>query len=89
MRAFSVETPAKRLVLANIFETQSIFEAAFCLCLGLKLCAMDRDDREKVTFRFEGKDAVKRANGFFNGTKVPAREYSDAVRNLKDRIFQR
>ncbi|HOW88178.1 MAG TPA: DUF5659 domain-containing protein [Candidatus Omnitrophota bacterium] len=70
-------------------ETNSIYEAAYLLCRNLKLCRMDRSGGSKVTFVFQGKDATKKANEFFNGAKVGARAYSDAVRSLKDRIFKR
>ena len=70
------------------FSTRAIFQAAFCLCLGLKLVDLDRSG-SKVTFVFEGVDAQKKALGFYNGTKVEAQAYSDNFRSLKDMIFQR
>ncbi len=73
----------------ELFETQSIFQAAFCLCQGLKLQDMDRRAGVKVTFVFEGKDASKKALGFYNGTKVEAQRYSENFRSLKDMIFSR
>ena len=73
----------------ELTDTNSIYEAAYLLCVGLKLHTMDRNGGSKVTFVFAGKDASKKANGFFNGAKVEARAYSDAVRSLKDRIFKR
>lgn len=71
------------------FETQSIYQAAFCLCVGLKLSGMDRTKGSKVTFVFEGVDVQKKALGFYGGVKVVAQEYSDKFRTLKDAIFQR
>ena len=73
----------------ELIELQSLYESAFALCLGLKLHSMDRREGSKVTFVFKGKDAARKMDGFFNGAKVEARAYSDAVRSLKDRIFKR
>lgn len=75
--------------ITELYETQSIHEAAFCLCSGLKLHSMDRRDGSRVTFAFEGKEASRIADGFFNGAKVEARKFSDALRSLKDRVFKR
>ena len=41
----------------ELFETQSIYQAAFCLCIGLKLHDIDRRNGTKVTFVFEAKGA--------------------------------
>ena len=71
------------------FETQSIYQAAFCLCIGLDLVKVDRSRGAKATLVFEGPDAQKKALSFYNGTKVVAQAYSDNFRSLKDMIFQR
>ena len=71
------------------FSTQSIFQSAFCLCIGLKLSGLDRTNGSKVTFVFEGPDVQKKALGFYNKAKVEAQEYSDKFRTLKEQIFQR
>lgn len=73
----------------ELFETQSIHQAAFCLCLGLKLADIDRRSGSKVTFVFEGRNASKKAISFYNGVKVAAQQYSDNLRSLKDMIFSR
>lgn len=71
------------------FETQSIYQAAFCLCAGLSLVELDRASGSKATFVFEGQDAQKKALGFYNGAKVAAQAYSENFRSLKDMIFKR
>jgi len=71
------------------FETQSIYHAAFCLSIGLRLVELDRAGGSKVTFVFEGSEAQKKALGFYNGTKVAAQAYSENYRSLKDVIFKR
>ena len=73
----------------ELFDTQSIYQAAFCLCIGLKLDDIDRRNGSKVTFVFEGENASKKALGFYNGVKVEAQEYSESMRSLKDMIFAR
>lgn len=71
------------------FETQSLYQAAFCLCIGLDLVKIDRSGGAKVMLVFEGKDAEKKALAFYNKATVVAQDYSDNFRSLKDMIFKR
>ena len=70
------------------FETQSLYQGAWCLCAGLKLIGTKRDDR-KVTLIFQGKDAEKRACEFFNGAKADVQMVFSHYRSLKDTVFLR
>lgn len=70
------------------YSTQNLYEAAFCLCEGLKL-AGKKADGKKVLILFDGENAEARALQFYNGAQVEAKRYSDAYRTLKDYIFER
>jgi hypothetical protein len=72
----------------NLYATENLYEAAFCLCKGMKLIGKEKTG-SKVTVFFEGKDAHIEALKFYNGGKVEAKAYSDSYRTLKDYVFQR
>ena len=72
----------------DTFETQSLYQAAWCLHIGLKLVGQKRDGR-KVKLIFQGADAEKKAYQYFNGGKAPAKELFDNFRSLKDSVFER
>lgn len=70
------------------YSTQNLYEAAFCLCKGFKLAGKRREGA-KVVILFEGENVQQEALGFYNGSKVPAKDYADSYRTLKDFIFER
>ena len=72
----------------NLYATQNLYEAAYCLCKGLKLAGKKRQGH-KVIVLFEGPDAQTESLKFYNGAKVEAKAYSDAYRTLKDYVFER
>ncbi len=72
----------------NPYSTQNLYEAAFCLCRGLKLAGKHRQGN-KVVVLFEGANAKQEALKYYNGAKVEAKAYSDAYRTLKDYVFER
>ena len=72
----------------NLYSTQNLYEAAFCLCRGLKLAGKERQGN-KVKVLFQGEMAKEEALKFYNGAKVEAKAYSDAYRTLKDFVFER
>ena len=72
----------------NIFKTQSLYIAAFCVYNNMKLVGMERDGR-KVTMVFEGLDAERKALEFYSRGIVEAQRYSECFRSLKDQIFER
>ncbi len=72
----------------NVYSTQNLYEAAFCLCKGFKLSGKKRDG-SKVAIFFEGKNIETEALQFYNGAKVEAKALTDAYRTLKDYIFER
>ncbi len=73
---------------SNLYATQNLYEAAFCLCKGFKL-AGKRQQGNKVIVLFEGADVREEALKYYNGAKVEAKAYSDSYRTLKDYIFER
>lgn len=72
----------------NLYGTQNLYEAAYCLTRGMKLRGKERNG-SKVTIFLEGKDAHTEAMKFYNGAKVEAKGYSDNYRTLKDFVFER
>ena len=70
------------------YSTQNLYEAAFCLCRGLKLAGKERQG-SKVIVVFQGAKAKEEALKFYNGAKIEAKAYSDAYRTLKDYVFER
>ncbi len=72
----------------NLYSTQNLYEAAFCLCRGLKLAGKERQGN-KVIVQFQGTAAKEEALKFYNGGKVEAKSYADAYRTLKDYVFER
>ena len=76
------------MTINNVYATQNLYEAAFCLCRGLKLAGKERQGN-KVIIRFQGAGAEEEALKFYNGAKVEAKKYSDAYRTLKDYVFER
>ena len=76
------------MIINNLYSTQNLYEAAFCLCRGLKLAGKERKGN-KVVVQFQGMSAKEEALKFYNGGKVEAKAYSDAYRTLKDYVFER
>ncbi len=72
----------------EVHTTQNLYEAAFCLCKGLKLTGKVREGR-KVSVIFEGFSAREIALGFYNGGRIEAKKLTDAYRTLKDYVFER
>lgn len=72
----------------DTIELQNIYQAAWCMHVGLKLVGK-KNDGHKVTLIFQGEDAEKKAFEYFNGGKAPARELFENYRSIKDSIFER
>ena len=73
---------------SDIFETQSLYQGAFCLCRNLPLIGKKRDGT-KVTLIFRGERAHEIAMEFYAKAKVEAKAYAEAFRSLKDYVFER
>ena len=72
----------------EVYGTQNLYEAAFCLSKGFKLAGKERQG-QKVVVQFRGKNVREEALKFYNGAKIEAKAYSDAYRTLKDFVFER
>lgn len=70
------------------YETQNLYEGAFCLSKGFKLAGKKRLGN-KVSIIFQGKNVCEEALGFYNGAKVEAKALTDAYRTLKDYVFEK
>lgn len=71
-----------------MYETQSLYEAAYLMSRGFSL-AGKRKDSSKVTILFDGENVHEAALKFYNGGKVEAKKFTDCYRSLKDYIFER
>jgi len=72
----------------NVFETQNLYQGAYCLCRGFTLVGKKREGA-KILVTFKGKNAQTEAMRFYNGAKVEAKALTDAYRTLKDYVFER
>ncbi len=63
------------------YETKDLSLAAFLVQVGHRLERIEPAGRLKV-FHFSG-DVQPDVTGYFNGAVVPAREYANAIRDLK------
>ena len=72
----------------NLYGTESLYEASFCLSKGHKLAGKEKQGDKYVVY-LEGKDPHLAVMDYYNGGKVEARKLFDAYRSLKDYVFQR
>ena len=72
----------------KVYATQNLYEAAYCLSIGLTLTGR-RIDGIKTIIIFEGENAQKRALGYYNGAEMEAKKLMDNYRTIKDYVFQR
>lgn len=72
------------------YKTKDLHEAAYLIAVGSKLARLER---EINYFHFVFEDSKKceeLSNSFWSGeATVNAKEFVDAIRSLKDRIFSR
>ncbi len=73
----------------NNFKTKDLYEAAFLYASGIKLSGLESDGRQML-FVFIGDEVSKLSDSYWSksGTIV-AKDYADAIRSLKDRLFAR
>jgi len=70
------------------YVTKDLGEAAALVCSSLKLLRLQRE-QSFFWFVFANKMLCEQFSGeYWSGTlKIPARQYSEALRSLKDRLF--
>ncbi len=73
---------------SDVYGTQNLYEAAFCLTKGFKLAGKNNQGKKTIIY-FEGRNVQEEAIKFYNGAKVEAKALTDAYRTLKDYIFER
>ena len=72
----------------DLFVTQNLYQAAYCLCRGFQLIGKRRQT-VKCSVIFQGHNVAQEAMTFYNHGTVEAKAYSDAYRTLKDYVFER
>jgi len=71
------------------YKTRDLYEGAFLYAVGKKLLRLDAEGNTKF-FVFDNSDGqtTNLVNSYWSRDAiVVAKEYSDAVRTLKDRLF--
>lgn len=74
----------------NLYLTKDLSEAAFLYANNLKFCGLKRE-LNYFWFMFEDKEqAESLSNRYWQRTAtINAKEYSEAIRSLKDRLYAR
>ncbi len=72
----------------ELYSTQNLCEAAFCLCKRFKLAGKARQG-SKIVVSFDGVNVREEALKYYNGAKVEAKAFTNAYRTLKDYVFER
>ncbi|KKR56129.1 MAG: hypothetical protein UT93_C0004G0007 [Candidatus Woesebacteria bacterium GW2011_GWF1_40_24] len=72
------------------FKTKDFYEASACIASKQKLACLEKDGNF-YWFVFEDCDGCLKISDLFwrNELKVLAKDYADAIRSLKDRLFAR
>ena len=80
----------KGLNMKNCFRTKDLAEASFLYASGKRLMESIRDDG-KVWFLFQDKPSCEELVSSYwrKEASVNAKEFSDAIRTLKDLIFNK
>lgn len=76
--------------MQKIYKTKDFYEAAALIAKNKKLITLEKDSGF-YWFVFGGRDASLKLSDLFwrNELKVMAKDYADAIRTLKDRLFAR
>lgn len=76
-------------MLQGEFKTKDLYEAAFLYASGIKLVGLESDGRQML-FLFLGGEVDQLSDSYWSKSgMVVAKDYADAIRSLKDRLFAR
>ena len=74
----------------NEYKTRDLYEAAFLYAKNIKLLRLEGHSREFWFIFDQAEDCETLANSYWaNEAEILAKQYVDALRTLKDRIFAR
>lgn len=72
----------------NLFVSKDVYLSALCYATGMKLVKIERQGRVNYFLFADRKRGEKLQQDFFTKTaEVNAKDYSDALRTLKDLLF--
>lgn len=76
--------------MQNQYKTKDFYESACLIAKKQKLLSLEKGDGF-YWFVFEGRDTCLNTSNLFwrNELQVLAKDYADAIRTLKDRLFAR
>lgn len=74
----------------NVYQTKDLYEASLLYALNKKFMGL-KQEGSFYWFQFEDKDSCEQIADKFWAKKIEAniKEYAEAIRTLKDRIFSR
>ncbi len=71
------------------YSTKNVDIAAFLIVRGFRLLRGVCGEDDKISFFFEDNAAAEQvASEFYSGGQVPAREFADAARRIKDLVWE-
>jgi len=73
--------------MESMFRTSDLGEAAFLLTRGFGLKGTEQVGPTRIVFIFDAA-AKPAALGFWNSEPVPARQFFDAIRDVKTMLFR-
>lgn len=78
----------KENVIGNRYETKDLYEASAIYSLYGKFIGLEKDGKQ-FWFVFDNKDICQKISNDYwqKQLSVDAKTYADAIRSLKDRIF--
>lgn len=79
-------------IRTNQFRTSNFHLSAYLICKGISLLDLDRTDPQRVVFIFEDTDKrIENVQQYQFGKKalVDVRQYVQAMRELKERLYDR
>lgn len=73
----------------NNYKTKDLYEAAFLYASGITLKGLESDGKQML-FVFLGGEMSQLSDSYWSKSGVVvAKDYADAIRSLKDRLFAR
>jgi len=76
--------------MENTYRTKDFYEASFLYACRNKMLGLERDPIKNCCWFIFDKECEETAGEYWQGVAlVNAKDYSNSIRNLKDRIFSK
>ena len=74
----------------NSYKTKDLYEAALLYAAGIGLMGLDGEGKQMWFVFGDREESERLANSYWSRlAEVNAKDYADAIRSLKDRLFAR